>query len=855
MIHLPLQLIRHSRPQGPVAAAFLPGTQPESWARGLAVLNVGEDTPLWPLPRAADDPQCIGLLVPLAGTGEITLPTDLHALPYRQVGGLYLPCCAALSPALLPEEFAPFFGHPEQGEPWIFHPGAGLVRFEARDALRVSQLLQRPKCRDIAWNKAHPGILFAERLAGLSAMLSPPSPSFLEQFRPEKDEQEEEGNKGAASRFRKMVGMDKDQPPDLRPDQPSQKFDGEINRLLDMLKSDPDKGLRHAIPLRGLFRGRGVQNPSNPKLRDKGPVRFHLGRLFGQGKGGGPASVWNVRSDLQTQLNAAYHETAKRELELGRYGRAAYIFGELLGDLSSAANALEQGRLYREAAQIHKRLNKGVKAAECLQRGGYLEEAAELYEEHQCHVEAGRLYRKLGRDNLADEMFWSAVLSRRNRRQTVEACKLLVEELNERDAALNDLEEHVTENDCCEYYFKLVGEEAEHERASRTLRELRHQDGAPLESLVNLARTYPDRAIREQARRVGRAIISESINHDNKRHWGRLLRNFHPEDKLLGRDLDRLYRITTGPSPAPVRQEDVEELAREAYTRKPIPPIMRYGACFVGATLRGSGSAIIHLLGGAGKRKDVVLGIQNPMNAPLVVATNPDGQRQIIFGGLDVGSFHVPQTTEQFSGRSFTFGSPAWLPSGLLAMQMTDRRTLVALSRTYEHGLRVLRYKLDGSLLQVIPIEERTMDRLAVSGKQIWVGGSAGLTCLNGRGSQAVHINLPGVEQLFVHGDILIANTENGADLIPTDPALFGHPNQHLHRFADLAVCLLPRHVIARDGHSLYVFSTHQKRVKRVCKLDLIPEEIRGHTFSATEKPNEFVVIGGGAFRRIRFRT
>src|SRR5205085_11169500 len=78
------------------------------------------------------------------------------------------------------------------------------------------------------------------------------------------------------------------------------------------------------------------------------------------------------------------------------YGRAAYIFGELLGDISSAASALEQGRFYRDAAILYRdKLKNHHKAAECLEQGGLLPEAIALYEQLHMFEKAGDLFDKI----------------------------------------------------------------------------------------------------------------------------------------------------------------------------------------------------------------------------------------------------------------------------------------------------------------------------------------------------------------------------------------------------------------------------------------------------------------------------
>ena len=116
----------------------------------------------------------------------------------------------------------------------------------------------------------------------------------------------------------------------------------ELHRLLNLLRDDPDAGLRHAIP----FNGFGHRGRSTPGARlGNHSIDFNLGNLGGQA-----ADFWHVPPDLQELLIQNYRELANREIRLGRHRRAAYIYAELLGDLNSAANALKQGGYFREAA-------------------------------------------------------------------------------------------------------------------------------------------------------------------------------------------------------------------------------------------------------------------------------------------------------------------------------------------------------------------------------------------------------------------------------------------------------------------------------------------------------------------------
>jgi len=120
-----------------------------------------------------------------------------------------------------------------------------------------------------------------------------------------------------------------------------------LNRLLNLLDRDPKAVLRKAIPFGGEEDHRGIgRRGSNLVDRD---IDFRLGE-----SGGRPGDYWDIPWDIQQQLLVKYRDLANRKFKLGRHRRAAYIFGNLLGDYYSAAQVLEEGAHYLEAASLHR---------------------------------------------------------------------------------------------------------------------------------------------------------------------------------------------------------------------------------------------------------------------------------------------------------------------------------------------------------------------------------------------------------------------------------------------------------------------------------------------------------------------
>lgn len=154
----------------------------------------------------------------------------------------------------------------------------------------------------------------------------------------------------------------------------------------------------------GEGKHRGIARPSST-LPSHG-VNFDLRRLGG----GGAADPWVLPGDLYSRLRAEYMELAGREMRLGRYRRAAYIYAHLLGDSSNAAAALIAGKHWREAAVLYRdKLKRPDQAAKCLEQGGLWAEAIEFYEKLEAFEKVGDLHAKLEQPEEAEKAWRRAV--------------------------------------------------------------------------------------------------------------------------------------------------------------------------------------------------------------------------------------------------------------------------------------------------------------------------------------------------------------------------------------------------------------------------------------------------------------
>ena len=287
----------------------------------------------------------------------------------------------------------------------------------------------------------------------------------------------------------------------------------EILRLVHTLATDPDIGLRYAIPLNSMRRDAG--RPGSKLVHHD--ADFNLARLGG----GDPSDHWHVPWDLHEQLLAKYHELAGRELRLGRFRRAAYIYAELLGNMELAASALITGHHWREAAVLYRdRLHRPDEAARCLEQGGLWTEAIALYEELGEYEEAGDLYRQLDQFDHAQQAYRAAVAKHAAQNDYLAAARLLETKLDAPGEALAQLDAGWPSSSqagtCLRELFRLLARLGRHEAAAAKIGQLQGQSLVPQQmlSLIDIlsetAITYPDAAVAAAAADATRTLGQRS---------------------------------------------------------------------------------------------------------------------------------------------------------------------------------------------------------------------------------------------------------------------------------------------------------------------------------------------------------
>jgi tetratricopeptide (TPR) repeat protein len=581
-------------------AWFLPGDSTERWLEELSRCGLASmETRLFVIPQSVENRAVVGLLaVPAPGVAVSELPA---ATACRLVGKrLFVPLDAAVHPPVTDSELFGLCGLPVS----FYHPVFGLSGFEEESVLRVSDLIRGPEERTENWNFARPGSPALPELAAV-LLLEPPSiddifggaeeeigSDPLIDLPPAPDEPQEDAASKARRELQRIFAKGLAAVMRQLPHTAAQRNwlndvedwangqlravsgqvdwlrNKELHRLLHLLDTDPEAGLRQAIPLSG-FAHRGTAPPSN-RLGSRS-LHFDPSQL-----GGRPADFWNVPMDLQEVLRRRYREMADREMQLGRHRRAAYIYAELLGDLVSSANAFKQGKLFREAALLYEdHLKNPLEAARCLAEGGLLAEAIERFEKLGRWLEVADLHERVGNSAAAEEALRRVVNERLALQDVLGAAKLIEERLHAPDEALEILfrswPSSRQASGCVGAAFQLLARLGRHEVALERLAQFTRESISesltlPLVSVLGtITREYPHEPVRHRAADFSRVLIARQLQRPGfaSEEAGRLLEHLvrlAPQDRLLSRDANRYLADRRGmelrsrrvtPPPAP----------------------------------------------------------------------------------------------------------------------------------------------------------------------------------------------------------------------------------------------------------------------------------------------------------------
>jgi tetratricopeptide (TPR) repeat protein len=866
MIRVPLRLTRSLRTKVWVPAAwFIPGDDPAVWLEELSrwVVPISK-AKLFVLPSGTAAQRPSGVLVTV---GNAVPRETLRAEAYGCTGGkLYFPLNARLEPAVDNVEI-------ERLAPCqlsVFHPGVGLVGFTEDDGLNIAGILVAPPRRACAWDRAQPGASPYPRLVSVEpdvqlsleevlqagrGDIGSKAPQELPPSRGELGPVASLGGKalivgvGAAAGIASVIGGmagafssvmgglgglgglggGNSGSPAARARPVGRGFlDGfkdwarawtermseqlenarsrELQRLIRMLDDDPESGLSYAIPLAGKAGApRGVSPPGASLTRR--PVNFNLSSLGG----GGAVDYWGMDERVRAALRQKYIAAANRELSLGRFRRAAYIFAELLGDHDAAANALKQGRHFREAAVIYRDVlkNKGL-AAECLEEGGLIAEAIALRKDLKQWLNVARLYEKIESPEEARKAYRLAVDECLGRKELTAAADILSQRMEEHDEALQVLASgwpgSVQSAQCLTAQFALLGKLGRHRAAVGVVRSLRT---APLvegdaqtavEVCSKLTSNYPDASLREFSADMARIIAGERMaraTHDRVRPMALAVAALAPEDRLLARDANRYIetrrakaRVRETPSPFMVKAAK-PRLIRTIQLGREVAPWSAASSCggtfFAASTFpfESDSNGLIVVRGSwTGElQSECWANVPASSGAPIRIEASRRISQEVLLGPFK--SQRVPMRTLAACavGPGVKVGTPDWMPMETSSFCYDEQGTAYVVQTPFLFNHKVAPdcsvniYSVDGKLQTQLPIELELVQSLkpwpiVVRHQRIFISnGESGMISLRGGKSSVLDLGRPIVDVVasapFTRMRIAVAHDDGGVVLWP----------------------------------------------------------------------------------------
>lgn len=561
--------------EGEVAGWLIIGDGPDDW---LAVLSKGSapllDLRLFRIGRTGESSGSGALLV-LPKVGAAPGDMGRAAQPLQRFGSVLIPAGASFDPPLTEPEATHLFPLPIE----LFHPRFGRVAFEEGEMLRARDLLVGPVL-ERAWNAARPGTalprtfgpIIAQRLtlADLQFELlgkaqigtepieeipkaklkgpPVPKPSLLKRsLRPvARAALRYTRSAPETAKSRTWVNRVEDWAKGVMSARALSNRIHSIEQLMELLRKNPDLGLRYAIPTGGDDTGFTVRAELDLAPHE---INFDMARL-----GGGRAgSAAELEAEQYAKLTRAYEQLAREAIAAADHRRAAYIYAHLLSDLRRAAVALDSGGHHREAAVLWmERLQEPAAAAESLSEAGLTDEAVKIWVELGDHESAAQALARAGRTDDASQMYRLSVAARLKNDDRVGAASVLDKNLRDVDQALTVLSDVPRggrgEPRCRAQWFALLNREGRAQEVLPWLEDAADRlkdEGALVEAITSQVPSLTDSAVRERAEDIIRRGVAERLLDAGKergpaKRWARsVLPMLDPTDRLLARDIAR----------------------------------------------------------------------------------------------------------------------------------------------------------------------------------------------------------------------------------------------------------------------------------------------------------------------------
>lgn len=222
----------------------------------------------------------------------------------------------------------------------------------------------------------------------------------------------------------------------------------ELDKLMDMLKKDPDEALKYALPIDRSEYSRG------PEVGYTMQKRWGLGFSNGSGSGG---SV-NLGESKTDALRRQYTEMAENYADNEDWEKASFVYMELLSNPHSAADVLKRGKKYEAAAAIYlSKCKAKLNAAECYELGRFYGRAIDLYEELDRQEKIGDLYTRMGNEPKAKSAFGKEIVKLSQAKRFFDAGEIsrtkLTDQQQARSLYMEGWNTGNRQNDCLNQYL------------------------------------------------------------------------------------------------------------------------------------------------------------------------------------------------------------------------------------------------------------------------------------------------------------------------------------------------------------------------------------------------------------------
>jgi tetratricopeptide (TPR) repeat protein len=442
----------------PLQGILIPGASPRTWLAALSQLKLEEQQiHCYAVPDLRPN-QIWGCLVVLAQPVRAAVVAPYMALQCVH-NYLFIPEQSRLVPELTAASLQAILFDKAH----FLHPTLGLV--ELFEPLDWATLLQTPEQHSLKSHQPEEGLPLPKRVRVVTVEAAPleDSLSQLDAVVPEREDLQGAPLSAAeVFRLRKLRAWRaayysnqnqgtpqniwsrlqqklRSTPPwteglQAELDELEKRYQNPMNRLVDLLKEDPEQALRYAIPLDNGQIGRGYGADDGKGTWDWVP-RWASTGLFQQGSTGGynNGRSYNVPNNKYYELQQQYRNTAAQFIQQKKFEKAAFVYLRLLRDPKRAAEVLEMGEFYEQAASIYlKYLNEEAKAAACYEKANRLEKALALYKKLERNVKVGNIYEQLGQQELALVFYEKALedlIHKKNYLLAANFCKDIIKDL------------------------------------------------------------------------------------------------------------------------------------------------------------------------------------------------------------------------------------------------------------------------------------------------------------------------------------------------------------------------------------------------------------------------------------------